>query len=252
MAEAKATLNAETLPKFIEVLGLPPDAPLSDVMASLRALVMADAGEPAPTAETPAEEELADMPPPEGKKPEEDGVATMAAAGRLFAMTGKATFSEAIDDVDTWRKSHLAIESWKAQVAQDREALEAAERGTLYGRLVELGAETPATLWVDPLATKKVAVKRLSTEPLADLRKRVTALSAAKPKANGTTPPAAGGSAPVARLSTRLGDVDVPEAEVAAVKAKAKANGTDAETAVQKYAEIKLRQLSAHGARSED
>lgn len=67
---------------------------------------------------------------------------------------------------------------------------EATERRSLVTTLVELGAETPATAWVNG-----APALRLLAEPLAELRTRVAALKSARPApdpAGGIRPPASG------------------------------------------------------------
>jgi hypothetical protein len=64
----------------------------------------------------------------------------------------------------------------------DRAALEGAQRVELVTELVKLGFETPATAWKKDAAgaATRVPCARLSSEPIAELRERVTALRATK------------------------------------------------------------------------
>lgn len=68
----------------------------------------------------------------------------------------------------------------RAEAAQRAEA----ERRTLVGELVAIGAERPVTAYVNG-----VLVARLASEPLADLRARVAALKAHAPAATAPIPP---------------------------------------------------------------
>lgn len=145
----------------------------------LKGLIASAAGGGAP-ADPPAEDLTRTDTPPVS---DEDKDAVMAATSRLNRITGKDTISAAVDEVETWRKSHLELESEKKKLADDRAKLESAERRKLVGELVKLGNEIPATAWSDDKGS--VPCKRLQDEPIGDLRDRVQKLTAAR----GKTPP---------------------------------------------------------------
>lgn len=180
---------------------------------------------PSPDAAPPA----AEVPPP----PEEPKAARVVAgpdpllafARSVLALVGDSDPSRALAEVA--RRTELAgqLEAREAAVARDRAALDAAERGKLVSRLVELGAETPHT---SGLAEKKIC-KRLADEPIAELRARVASLAAS--------------ATPRTRVRAHADRIDangLTEAEVE----KCKAQGVDPE----KYAALRagIRARSAN------
>lgn len=87
-------------------------------------------------------------------------------------------------------------------------AAAAADRRALITELVALGAETPATAWVND-----AAAPRLASEPLDSLCARVEALRAAKPVAAAIRPPAADGAEALTDFERRDADkIKDPEA----------------------------------------
>lgn len=174
-------------PALLELLGLGADATLEDVIASVGALkkkmgeALGDgpAEAEAPPADAPADmpEAMAEEPPP---PPEEDPkkAETVAATARLTRLSGKASLGEAVREVEVWRASHVALETERAKLTKERDALEAGERRSLVAQLVKLGVEIPATAWLDDKAQRPS--KRLTAEPIEDLRDRVTKLSVAR------------------------------------------------------------------------
>lgn len=120
----------------------------------------------------------------------EDETAVAAAATRLTRITAKSTMSEAVDEVEIWRKSHLELEAEKKKIAVERAQLEAAERKKLYGELVTRGGAKPATVWADDKATK--AKPYLEAMSIVELRQHVADAVGATPRRVGpdvTTPP---------------------------------------------------------------
>jgi len=192
-----AGLTIETIPAWAELLGLGPDAAITDVMAALKAIVMAADGEPQPTADTPPEEPAAMA--ADGAPPAEDEPvgAAMAATARLMRLSGRGSFSQALDDVETWRASHLQLEASERRLASERAAMESTERRAIAGELVRLGAEIPALVWADPLAAAGTSAlsARLLEEPIGSLRTRAAAWRAAKGAVTGVQIPAVGAGA---------------------------------------------------------
>lgn len=134
--------------------------------------------------ETPAEEPPMDEPPPEMTSEDppaasEDEQATKAASEKLTKLTGKASPSEQLEEIERWRASHVELTEERAKVAKDQAALELSDRRRLIADLVKLGAETPATAWAGD-AKKLVPCKRLAAEPIGELRDRVQVLLAAR------------------------------------------------------------------------
>jgi hypothetical protein len=75
-----------------------------------------------------------------------------------------------------------------AELEAERAAEDLVVRRDLIADLVKLSAETPATAWQGD-AAKLVPCKRLSAEPIAEMRARVAALKAARPKSIAIEPP---------------------------------------------------------------
>jgi phage I-like protein len=130
----------------------------------LKALIVSAAGgEPETPPEEDASAEPADVPPP----PED-----VAAMGQLRSLLGKASAGEIVAAVE-------ALQGTASKVAADAAAVELSARRELVGTLVKLGVELPATAWAGD-ATARNPVKRLLDEPIAELRARVQAFSAAR------------------------------------------------------------------------
>ena len=159
-AKALEALQAHAGEAALEILkamlvGAPEEAPADD------------AGEP------PAE--AASEPPDQ----EEEPAQASALAAALRPMLGKASASAIVAEVRAMRAELDALRLL-------READEIAERQTLVGELVRLGAELPATAWAD--ADKRVPVDALRAMPLDALRSRVAAFRAA-PRNRAVAPP---------------------------------------------------------------
>lgn len=151
------------MPALVKALGLGADASPMDVAAA--ATMFAEkigvlvGMKPA---EEPVEEEApASQPEPmpaeamkDGEDKDEAKAEMMAARQSLLRETGANSMLEALSAVSAWKASHLKLEAERAKLAQERAALEAAERRALVGELVKLGFETPATAWADSGATK--------------------------------------------------------------------------------------------------
>lgn len=198
-------MTPERLSTMMEGLGLPADSPIADLVALLRSTLMELEGTPAPTAETPTEEAAAD-PAADPAKVEEDKPAVMAATARLMRLADRPTFSQALDQVETWRQSHMKLAEGEAKLAAERAAMESTERRTLAVELVKLGAELPATVWANPTAaagTQKLSA-RITSEPIGELRSRVAAWRSAKGTGSkDVRPPAGDAEDGVSALSSR-------------------------------------------------
>lgn len=105
--------------------------------------------------------------------PDEEKEAMRSALSTFCALTGRKSADEALSQVQTWSKRFAEL--------QEREVtVELAARRDLIADLVKLGAELPATAWAGD-AKDRVPCQRLASEPIDDLRSRVTVLRAAKP-----------------------------------------------------------------------
>lgn len=194
------TFSSARRGRLRKLMDLPEEASLEEVVAALEEMPALEALEVIFEAMEDVIDEVADDPPGEDEpaaeeealadEPEdEDEGAVMAASARLMRLTAKHSFASAVDEVEVWRQSHLRLTEREAALAKEREQLEAGERRELVATLVKLGAETPATAF----DAKKKIVKRLTDEPLKELRERVKALSAGR--GNKTPRPPVGGDA---------------------------------------------------------
>lgn len=158
-------------------------------LALIKDLIAGGAGEE-PDAEDPTTDPAALADPAADDPAKEDKNAVAAAVSSLTRLTGKTTLSAAVEEVETWRTSHIKLEAETAKLAKDREALELAQRKENAVKLTALGAETPHTTG---LAKGKLC-KRLLDESLNDQNERVAALLAARGGKLPTalTPPASG------------------------------------------------------------
>ena len=142
----------------------------------------ADAEEPA--AEEPAAAEPAAEPMPAARVVPVAPDALLAFGRAALALVGKSDPGEGIAEIA--RRSALAVdlETREGALARDRQVLELTERKALVASLVKVGAETPAT---SGLASGTL-VPRLMAEPIAELRARVAAMTAARPVARVVPP----------------------------------------------------------------
>lgn len=92
----------------------------------------------------------------------------------LCTLAGKSTLAEAMAEVETWRASHVSLAAEKKQIADARASLERDERVSLCAQLVKLGAEFPATVYVDTLAKSKKLKARWANMPIDELRSHVS------------------------------------------------------------------------------
>jgi hypothetical protein len=122
-------------------------------------------------------------------QPDPEAEAMNALARNVITLCGATTAGEA----ETRTK---AVFAEHAEIATRAAKLEQSERRGLVADLVALGAETPATAWARNEVGEigegdaRTPVKRLASEPIAELRSRVEALRAANPRAaRRLTPP---------------------------------------------------------------
>lgn len=192
-----AKLGGSMSPDLVKKIREAIEAGDADAMkAVLQAILAEAAGGGAPADDPPAGDDPpttnADDP-PAGEEEDEDAPAAMAATARLLRLTGKDTFGAALDEVETWRQSHINLSKREAQLAKDRAAIEASDRRRLYGELVTKANKAPATVWADAAAKKaKPYLERMS---LAELSAYVADEIAAAPAGSrrALTPPTGGG-----------------------------------------------------------
>jgi hypothetical protein len=165
-------MNPEIVQKLIEAIKGQDDAAALAICEEILAALAggappADATPPDPTAAA-SDAAPADAP-------------AMAALGREVVRMSKAANA---GEAATLIKNVFEA---AAKVEGDRVALEQSERRGLVADLVKIGSETPDTAWKRDEAgeigegDKRVPVKRLAEEPIAELRSRVVALKKSRP-----------------------------------------------------------------------
>jgi len=195
---------------------------------------------PPPAGDGGADEATESAVPPAADDPtaDEEKKAAVAAVSRLVRLSGKATLVAAVDEVETWRASHLELESERQKLAAERATLESAERRKLCVELVTLGAEFPATVWADDKAT---ALKpRWTKMPIETLREHVSEQRAARggKPAPGVKPPKPAASGDGSKeVVTSIGSVTLSAREIQACER--------AGAQLEVYAANKIRRSSA-------
>lgn len=86
----------------------------------------------------------------------------------------------------------------EAKIEQERAAADSVERKRLIARLVKMGVETPATAW-EGEPEKQTPCKRLTGEPVSEMRARVEALAKTRPEV--AAPPASGHASRASRYA---------------------------------------------------
>jgi hypothetical protein len=155
--QIKAAIDGLTNGAVAKALGLDPGATPTDIMKALDAAVKAVGGD------TEADDAPGTAPDPATAEAADPAVAAVLAAA-----------------TETVRAARVEVTTLSGRVQlleAERAETERAERHSLVGTLVQLGAETPATAWEGEDAARKL-VKRLADEPIVDMRKRVAALRA--------------------------------------------------------------------------
>jgi phage I-like protein len=175
---------AEILKQIIaEAAGCDPDAGTEDApppVGDAGADEMTESAAPSPAADAP---------------PAEEPKTAVAATALLSRLTGKATVTESLDEVEVWRASHLALETERQTLAAERATLESSERRRLCVELIQLGAEFPSTVWADPLANPLTLADRWRSVPIAELKATVAGQRTARGgRSRSPSPPRAEGS----------------------------------------------------------
>jgi phage I-like protein len=203
---SREPMNPELMKKLLGIIASQDEKAALALLAEIAAAAAGGApAEPAAaTAEPLAAAADPPVPGPGDKKPEE-----AAALTALSKLAGGAT-----EPGEIVRKlSEMA--ATVAKISADSAALETSERRGLVATLVKLGVELPATAWEgDP--SKLVVCKRLSDEPIADLRARVETIKAARPKAlNLEAPPKGTSTTDIAEQVKALSAAEVNAAKAA-------------------------------------
>lgn len=141
--------------------------------------------------------------PEDPTKPKDEELGTEILSALRALAPGSKTAAEAI----------VALGARVSRLDADREAVELEERRGHIATLIKLGYETPALAWEgDPKVRKPV--KRLASEPIADLRSRVEILSKT-PRATVERPSVVAGSTRVlsAKVKAQIKKLGMTEAE---------------------------------------
>ena len=141
--------------------------------------------------EEPESSEPGQKPPKPSKASKESMASVVAGGTKIMRLTGTATFAEAAERVETYKRSHLELESGRAALAKERAILESAERRKLCAELVTLGAEFPATVWADDKSTSLKS--RWLSMPIKSLRAHASEQRAARKGQRAPAPAPAGG-----------------------------------------------------------
>jgi phage I-like protein len=176
----------------------------------------------------------------EDEEYEKNKASYKAMRAMFLRTTSSASFAEALNVVESWKASHASLATERAALEADRAKLEASDRRQLCIELVKLGAEFPATIFVDPLAkTNKKLKSRWLNMPIVELRSHVEEQRAARgakaDKAAGVQPPAGTVTAGAATI----------DAEVAKLTAQELQFCKDAGADPKDYAALKVRRDGA-------
>jgi hypothetical protein len=177
---SRESMNPELMKKLLEIIASQDEKAALTLLSEIAAASAGAPAEPAAAAEPLAA--AADPPvPAPGDKPEE----AKAASAMVVALSQLAGGAKEPGEIV---RKMTEMAATVADMAAKSAALEASERRGLVASLVKLGVELPATAWEgDP--AKLVVCKRLSAEPIADLRARVEKLRVARPAVNLEAPP---------------------------------------------------------------
>lgn len=120
------------------------------------------------TPSAPVEESAAPAPAAAaGDADKKDKQGAVAATARLLRLTSATSVVDAVAMVETFRASHLELETGRQKLAAERKIFESAERRRLAVDMVKSGM-APATVWADD---KCVEIKaHLSAMPIEDFR----------------------------------------------------------------------------------
>lgn len=218
---AALAIDIKSLQAVVKAMGGDPSGDLGTLMATVAAYAqeLADMASGKP-AEAPAAEVAEEMaaPPAEEEKP--------AQMSRELAQLRNERLAREKADADELQR-----------LRAEKLSREAEERRGLVARLVVLGRETPATAWVN--SDGRTPRGSLASMPLSELRERVEAFGGA---------PFAG-AAPVAppsgSVTSATSGPEISEYEAKRVALAAKRAGVDADAAIERYIDIKTRQLNA-------
>jgi len=177
--------------------------------------------------------------PEEDEDDDKNKAAYKAMRTMFLRTTSSKSFAEALNVVEGWKASHTSLAAERAALEADRQKLEATDRRAICIELIKLGAEFPATIWVDPLVVKAKKLKpRWLGMPIAELRSHLDEQRAARAKKE----PAAGGVQPQPGNT----DAGTDTADVSKLSAQELQFCKDAGCDPKDYAALKVRRDGAH------
>lgn len=180
LAAGDAYMDPELIKQAIAALRAEDAGAALDLLEQMLASALGAPADAAPADAQPADAVAA------SEAPNPDAEQMQAASMFARALTGERDLGRAMRELSRRSEVALSIERRERDLAVAREALELGERRELTAKLVQLGAETPATAWASSDATHPCA--RLMGEPLESLRSRVEQLGAAKGARPGARP----------------------------------------------------------------
>ncbi len=227
-------MTLEEFAKVCKALGIEPTTSLEDAMKKIQGGGDGDAEDaPPPAGDGGADEstEMAAPPPPlaaDAPPAEEKKADVAASASRLLRLTGADSFGAAVEAVETWRASHLELETERQKLAAERATLEASERREGCRKLVVQASRAPATVWADDSA--KAPKKYLAAMAIADFRDYVAdAIKAnGKPAAIKVPAATAGGAEFSPREVAMMADKKIDPVKYAATRAGIRARNQGA------------------------
>lgn len=168
-AKVKALIDALT--------ANPPDPDAIKAAATDMLAALAGAGDaPDALSNTPS------TPPPDpsapGPDPKLPPPGTASALAKQFGVKSDAEI------VTLFRGMQTQIEA----LSTERDTADLEARRDVIAELVKIGVETPATAWLGDAKDRK-PVKRLASEPIADMKARLEVLRASRPAQRGHEPP---------------------------------------------------------------
>jgi phage I-like protein len=195
-----APMNPETAKEALDAIESGDAAKCAEILKAMIAEAASGAPPEAPPSEPMAEELSA---PPVPPQEEEKKAEVVAATSLLMRITAAKTISGAVAEVETWKKSHIELETERVKLAKERDVLENAERREGGRKLVVEGGRAPANVWADP--DTKTLKSYLASMPIADFRAYVDdAIKASTGKPALKPPPAEGGAAPASATANTI------------------------------------------------
>ncbi len=137
------------------------DGDIAGLVVAIKAFAKTLDGEPG------EEEKPKEEPPKEEDKPAPAPAMSeaQAVAASLYRLTGAASPTASLLQVETWRASFLQVEADRKKNADDLAALESTERNQIYGRLIASHVETADTI-VDLAALSLPRLRARATSAL--------------------------------------------------------------------------------------